>query len=85
MAPQKHRIDAKQTSKQKKRKTKPIVEGSGDDIRLAEVNSLIRVHGAGVQEPTDSSDVGFPSFARFTELEVDILELSSSGFLTLRC
>jgi hypothetical protein len=83
MAPQKHRIDSKQPLKYKKRKTKPIVEGSEEDIRLAEVSSLIRVHGTGAQESSISSDVALPPFARFAELEVDILELSSRGFIDL--
>jgi hypothetical protein len=79
MESRKHQIDSKQPLKHKKPKTKLVVEGSGEDIRLAEVIALIRTYGAGAQESGHSSDVVLPPFARFTELEVDILELGSWG------
>jgi len=77
----KHGLDSRLPVKFKKRKTKPVIEGSGDDVLHWEVNSLIRANGSvedqesvGVQSDTDAL-----SFSRFDEVEVDIMELSSSG------
>lgn len=81
MAPGKHGLDSRPPIKVKKRKTKPVIEGSADDVLHWEVNSLILANGkVEDQESVDvQADTSVLSFSRFDEIEVDIMELSSSG------
>ena len=87
MAAGKHGLNSRPPVKFKKRKTKPVMEGSADDVLRWEVNSLILANGS----VEDQESVGVQSdthallFSRFDEIEVDIMELSSSGDLPKCC
>jgi hypothetical protein len=74
--PGKHALDTKKPMKFKKRKIKPVVEGSGEDILLQEVKALLRKNDTAEQEDEEER---IPGFKRFDEVEVDIVELSSLG------
>jgi hypothetical protein len=87
MSAGKYGLNSRPPVKFKKRKTKAVVEGSADDVLHWEVNSLILANGnvedqysVGVQ-----SDTNAPPFSQFDEIEVDIMELSSSGDIPIRC
>lgn len=81
MVPSKRRLDPRQPTKFKKRKTKPVAEGSGDDVLLWEVKSILGAPDATEdQKPGVAlSDAAGVSFSRFDEIEVNIQQLSSSG------
>jgi len=81
MSSQKHQLDSKGASKVKKRKVKPLVEGSGDDILNEEVKNLIRTHSTSTETRVGDvpADEEARSFSKFEEIEVDIIELGSSG------
>jgi hypothetical protein len=77
----KHRLDFKQSNKIKRRKPKPVVEGSGDDVLSWEIQSILRTLD---NSEAQDSGIGFPeaeplSFSRFKEVTVDINVLNSSG------
>lgn len=88
MAPEKrlHDTVSKQPAKIKKRKSKPILEGSEDDVLIQDIISLLRKHGyPEVESNTLSSNVDGPLFfSRFEETEVDIMERSASGEINIR-
>jgi hypothetical protein len=74
-------LEAPQTQKNKKRKAKLPLEGSGEDVLLSEVNSLLYSQASGKdKEPAlgPTAAIALP-FERFHEVEVDILEHSSLG------
>ena len=77
----KHRLDFKESNKIKRRKPKPVVEGSGDDILSWEMQSMLRASDSPeIQDPGTVFPEAQPlSFSRFEEVTVDINELSSSG------
>ncbi len=81
MAPGKHGLDSKPPLKFKKRRTKPVIEGSGADVLQWEVESLIHANGNVENQESSAvqSDIDSLSFSRFDEIEVNIQELSSSG------
>ena len=78
----KHQLNIRQPVKFKKRKIKPIIEGSRDDVLLWEIKSLLGEQGDR-EASTAPSETDGPSFSLFDEIEVDITELSSSGDLLL--
>jgi len=64
----------------KKRKVKPMVVGSADDVLLAEVESFLRkIPAAADQDDLRQGDERSLSLSRFDEVEVDIVEITSSG------
>ena len=81
MGPAKHRLDSSQPVKFKKQKVKPTLEGSGDDVLLSDIKALLTAHASGQNQELTSelSETALLPFTRFDEVEVDILELSSTG------
>jgi len=83
MAPGKHSLNSNIPSKIKKRKVKPVAEGSGEDILLQEVKYLIR--GQAIEdEEGHYSHAGMSNatslpFSRFDEIEVTVEALCSTG------
>jgi hypothetical protein len=75
----KHRLDSREPVKFKRRKTKPVVEGSRDDVLLWEVKSLLRAQDSPEDLEASLSDTNRISFSRFDEIEVNIKELLSTG------
>ena len=78
----KHRLETKQAPRKfKKRKTKPIVAGSAEDVLVSEVASIIRTHDASDSLEGDiiRTDGSEKSFSQFDEIVVDVLELTSAG------
>ena len=74
----KHALDTtKGPKKFKKRKVKAVAEGSGEDILVTDVKTLLRKYSAVSEEGRDEdTELGFK---RFDEIEVDIEEFSSLG------
>jgi len=75
----KHALDStpKGPKKFKKRKIKTIAEGSGEDILVTDVKTLLTKYSAVKEEGKDGdTELGFK---RFDEIEVDIEEFSSLG------
>lgn len=83
MATGKHSLDSNIPSEIKKRKVKPVAEGSGEDILLQEVKYLIRGHAIEDEERhyshTGISNAASLPFSRFDEIEVTVEALSSTG------
>jgi predicted RNA-binding protein with TRAM domain len=78
MSQGKHRLDGAQKGKFKKRKVKPIAEGSTEDVLLSDIKALRLSHSYN-GETDEASGNRSPSVSRFDEVEVDIVELGSSG------
>ena len=78
----KHGLETKQAPRKfKKRKPKPIVAGSAEDVLVSEVASIIRTNDTSDSQEgeiirTDGSE---KSFSQFDEVVVDVLELTSAG------
>ena len=71
-----------QQGKFKKRKVKPVAEGSAEDVLLSDIKALRLSHSSNQETQETSRNVSSatsPSFSRFDEIEVEILELGSSG------
>jgi hypothetical protein len=80
-SPGKHLLDRQQPKKFKKRKTKPIIAGSAEDVLASEVAYIIRAHGTPEHQEQvvvapNSSET---SIAQFDEVVVNIMELASAG------
>jgi len=81
----KHRLNGNSSSQvqSKKRRPKPVAEGSGEDVLLSEVKNLIRDHVGTDDQLSESRAGSLPTnslpFSRFDEIEVTIDELSSTG------
>jgi hypothetical protein len=80
MSQGKHRLDGRQQGKFKKRKVKPVAEGSTEDVLLSDIKAL-RLSHSSTGETEEASGNKSPSFSQFDEVEVDIVELGSSGIL----
>lgn len=78
----KHRLDGGQQGKFKKRKVKPVAEGSAEDVLLSDIKAL-RLSHSSTGETREAPGNKSPSFSRFDEVEVDIVELGSSGILSI--
>jgi len=78
----KHGLETKQVPRKfKKRKTKPIVAGSAEDVLVSEVASIIRTHDTSDSQEGDiiRTDGSERSFSQFDEVVVEVLELTSAG------
>lgn len=81
MGSTKHKLDLSQPMKSKKRKVKLPQEGSGEDVLLSDVKALLSSQGSQQNEESTAESVRSTAlpFARFDEIEVNILEISSLG------
>jgi len=78
----KHRLETRQVPRKfKKRKTKPIVAGSAEEVLVSEVASIIRKYNTSDSQEGDiiGADGSEKSFSQFDEVVVDVLELTSAG------
>jgi len=90
MIPQKHGIASPGLQRpSKKRKVKPVTQGSGEDVLLSDIKALLqKCQQASMSNcsasniPSSVSDTTIP-FSRFDELDVEIQELGSLGLATI--
>lgn len=78
----KHRLETRHGPRKfKKRKTKPIIVGSAEDVLVSEIASIIRAHETSdrQEERLIQPDGSEKAFSQFDEVVVDVLELTSAG------
>lgn len=78
----KHRLETRHVPRKfKKRKTKPIIVGSAEDVLVSEIASIIRTYETSdrqeerIIQPHGSQK----AFSQYDEVVVDVLELTSAG------